>query len=176
MRRLQQELIRIVKGPTGGLLMSLGLAALLGGVAMAAPGGAFAPGAEHREATPAPSQTAAVAGASRGAVVPSAIRANDHASAHAGLGSGNGRDTNAHAHGGQAHADARNANAPGVKGQTPSGASDHRDDHPAPTVPGQGPSADHASTPDAAGAPASPSGSDGHATTSDRPDASGGRS
>jgi hypothetical protein len=37
MQRLQHGLIRIVKGPTGGFLASLGIAAVLGGVALATP-------------------------------------------------------------------------------------------------------------------------------------------
>lgn len=37
MQRLQRSLIRIVKGPTGGFLASLGIAAVLGGVALATP-------------------------------------------------------------------------------------------------------------------------------------------
>jgi hypothetical protein len=37
MQRLQRSLSRIVKGPTGGFLASLGIAAVLGGVALATP-------------------------------------------------------------------------------------------------------------------------------------------
>jgi hypothetical protein len=37
MQRFQRGLIRIVKGPTGGFLASLGIAAILGGVALASP-------------------------------------------------------------------------------------------------------------------------------------------
>lgn len=37
MQRLQDSLIRIIKGPTGGFLASLGIAAVLGGVALASP-------------------------------------------------------------------------------------------------------------------------------------------
>ena len=37
MQRLHDSLIRIVKGPTGGFLASLGIAAVLGGVALASP-------------------------------------------------------------------------------------------------------------------------------------------
>ena len=37
MQRLRHGLIRIVKGPTGGFLASLGIAAVLGGVALATP-------------------------------------------------------------------------------------------------------------------------------------------
>lgn len=37
MQRFQRGLIRIIKGPTGGFLASLGIAAILGGVALASP-------------------------------------------------------------------------------------------------------------------------------------------
>jgi hypothetical protein len=37
MQRFQRGLLRIVKGPTGGFLASLGIAAILGGVALASP-------------------------------------------------------------------------------------------------------------------------------------------
>ena len=37
MQRFRRGLIRIVKGPTGGFLASLGIAAILGGVALASP-------------------------------------------------------------------------------------------------------------------------------------------
>jgi len=47
MRELHRGLIRILKGPTGGLLTSLALAAVLGGVAIAAPGSSLGPASEH---------------------------------------------------------------------------------------------------------------------------------
>ena len=47
MRELHRGLIRILKGPTGGLLTSLALAAVLGGVAIAAPGPSLGPASEH---------------------------------------------------------------------------------------------------------------------------------
>jgi hypothetical protein len=47
MRELHRRLIRIMKGPTGGLLTSLALAAFLGGVALAAPGPSLEPASEH---------------------------------------------------------------------------------------------------------------------------------
>jgi hypothetical protein len=47
MRELHRGLIRILKGPTGGLLTSLALAAFLGGVAIAAPGPSLGPASEH---------------------------------------------------------------------------------------------------------------------------------
>ena len=43
MPELYRDLIRIMKGPTGGLLTSLALAAFLGGVAIAAPGPSLEP-------------------------------------------------------------------------------------------------------------------------------------
>lgn len=107
MHAFRKELIRIVKGPTGGLLMSLGLAGLLGGVAMAAPATFGHPSGQQQSSddpAAAVSTPASLAGSSRGAVVPSAVVSNDRANTHAGLGSANGSDTNPAAHGGQANA------------------------------------------------------------------------
>ena len=47
-RRVHRGFFRILKGPTGGLLSSLALAAFLGGVAIAAPGTGPTPAADHR--------------------------------------------------------------------------------------------------------------------------------
>ncbi|HEX3298732.1 MAG TPA: hypothetical protein VHW68_01305 [Actinomycetota bacterium] len=47
MQRLQRSLIRIVKGPTGGFLASLGIAAVLGGVALATPAPPIASVPDH---------------------------------------------------------------------------------------------------------------------------------
>src|ERR1044071_3809387 len=44
----QRSLIRIVKGPAGGFLASLGIAAVLGGVALATPSQPIADLASHR--------------------------------------------------------------------------------------------------------------------------------
>src|SRR4051794_12083690 len=70
MRELHRRLIRILKGPTGGLLTSLALAAFLGGVAIAEPGQSLAPVSEHHgnaEAAGTPVQgLSAGAGASAG--------------------------------------------------------------------------------------------------------------
>jgi hypothetical protein len=153
----RKELIRIVKGPTGGLLMSLGLAGLLGGVAMAAPATSFGhpSGQQQSSDDPAttvttPSAPASIAGSSPGAVAP-----NDHANAHAGLGSANGRDTNPAAHGGQA-----NANRGEGHDHAHAGGSDvgNPRDH----VPDQGDSSTRA---DGAGAPEDPPVEDNHAVT-----------
>jgi hypothetical protein len=48
MQRLGSTLIRIVKGPTGGFLASLGIAAVLGGVALASPAPPIASVADHQ--------------------------------------------------------------------------------------------------------------------------------
>jgi hypothetical protein len=48
MQRVQHGLIRIVRGPTGGFLASLGIAALLGGVALATPAPPIATVTDHR--------------------------------------------------------------------------------------------------------------------------------
>jgi hypothetical protein len=47
MQRLQRSLIRIIKGPTGGFLASLGIAAVLGGVALASPAPPIASVPDH---------------------------------------------------------------------------------------------------------------------------------
>lgn len=47
MQRVQRTLIRIVKGPTGGFLASLGIAAVLGGVALATPAPPIASVPDH---------------------------------------------------------------------------------------------------------------------------------
>src|SRR4051794_41672873 len=47
MQRVQHPLIRIIKGPTGGFLASLGIAAVLGGVALATPAPPVAAVTDH---------------------------------------------------------------------------------------------------------------------------------
>jgi|1186.fasta_scaffold00301_2 hypothetical protein len=47
MQRVQHTLIRIIKGPTGGFLASLGIAAVLGGVALATPAPPVAAVTDH---------------------------------------------------------------------------------------------------------------------------------
>jgi hypothetical protein len=46
---LRRGIIRILKGPTGGLLASLALAAFMGGVAIAAPGPSFGAGIDQAD-------------------------------------------------------------------------------------------------------------------------------
>jgi hypothetical protein len=48
MPHFQRSLIRIVKGPAGGFVASLGVAAVLGGVALATPSQPIADLASHR--------------------------------------------------------------------------------------------------------------------------------
>jgi hypothetical protein len=155
----RKELFRIVRGPTGGLLMSLGLAGLLGGVAMAAPATSFGhpSGQQQSSDDPATAVTppASLAGSSRGAVVPSEVVSNDHASTHAGLGSANGRDTNPAAHGGQASANQGEGHDHAADGG--SGAGSPRD-----RVPDQG---DASTRADGAGSPDDPPVPDDHAVT-----------
>jgi hypothetical protein len=88
---LRRGSIRILKGPTGGLLASLALAAFMGGVAIAAPGPSFGAGIDQRdvsgvvETTGEGSDVRIVGGrmpeaaSSRGAPAASEVRPDPHA-------------------------------------------------------------------------------------------------
>jgi hypothetical protein len=143
------------------------MAALLGGVAIAAPATSFGRPADQDQVTDAPSTGpttgGSIAGATRGAVVPAAVRSNEHANEHAGQGSGNGRDTNTNAHGGRANHDGGTGRHVFGNGSDPGGPRDHVPDQGDVSTSAEGPPGpdDRAVSPDGPDPHADPARADG---------------